>query len=316
MMAARRLKGDGSIYFEADRNRWVGTVDLPDDGTGERRRTKVTGRTKTEVRERLRARQQLVEQSVPSGAGDLTVEALLRRWIDEVLPSRSSVSPNTVASYRWAVERHLIPRLGKKRLRALTPDHVERVLRRLADDGMARHTLVRIRSVLGMAIKWAQRRDLVARNVAELADIPANAARPKGGRSLTVEEARQLLETASEDRLGPLVTVSLMLGLRPGEVTGLRWIDVDLDAAIVHVRQARKREMGEDGIETLTFGRPKTPKSVRSIEVPSPVVSSLRRQQTVQDIEPVRGGRSTGSCSRRPSVHRSGPTTSVATLAS
>lgn len=282
-MAQRRGHGEGSIFFEEARSRWVGTVDLGNDGTGKRRRAKGTGRTKTEVRDKLRALQHQAGAGLPVGDGSLTFGAYLDRWLAEVLPARAKVkSSNTVDNYRWAVERHLRPALGAERLRSLSPEDVEGLLRRLAEDGMARNSVMRVRSVAVMALKHAQRRDLVARNAAELAEMPASARAPEEGRSLTVEQAARLLAVAEADPLGPLVVTGLMLGLRPGELCGLRWSDVDLEGRTLHVRQSRKRERGADGREVMRFGEPKTAKSRRSLAMPAPVVAALQRQRALQ----------------------------------
>jgi hypothetical protein len=66
-MAQRRGHGDGSIFFEHQRQRWVGKLDLQDDGTGKRRRAKVVGRTKTEVRTKLRALRHQIDRGLPLG---------------------------------------------------------------------------------------------------------------------------------------------------------------------------------------------------------------------------------------------------------
>ncbi len=52
----------------------------------------------------------------------------------------------------------------------------------------------------------------------------------------------------------PLVTVGLMLGLRPGELCGLRWTDVDLAEHVITIRQSRKRIADTDGHEKLVLG--------------------------------------------------------------
>ncbi|MBA3267891.1 MAG: site-specific integrase, partial [Acidimicrobiia bacterium] len=101
----------------------------------------------------------------------------------------------------------------------------------------------------------------------------------------TVEQAGRLLVVAEDDPLGPLVVTGLMLGLRPGELCGLRWADVDLEGRTLHVRQSRKRERGPDGHEILRFGDPKTPKSRRSLAMPAPVVTALQRQRALQARE-------------------------------
>src|SRR5207244_4971449 len=108
--------------------------------------------------------------------------------------------------------------------------------------------------------------------------------------SLTVEQARALLSAAEGHRLGGLVTVGVMLGLRPGELCGLRWADVDLDAAVLHVRQARKRQRDANGCEVLVFGDPKTRKSARSIDLPRPTGAALRTHSKRQAADRLRAG--------------------------
>lgn len=281
----RRGHGEGALFYEEDRDRWVALVELPPDGSGRRRRRKVTGRTKTDARRKLRRLQRRLEDGLPTGDGSMTLGDFLERWLTDVLPARSQVqAKSTVTNYRWAAS-HAIRGLGRRRLNELSPENVEALLRHLADEGMARNSVMRVRSVLIMALKHAQRRDLVARNVAELSEMPTSARDPRSGRSLTPEQARHLLDVAAQDRLGGLVTVGLMLGLRPGELCGLRWEDVNLDAGVLAVTQSRKRTTDDDGREALVLGAPKTRKSRRALLLPRPVVDALRQHERHQRDE-------------------------------
>lgn len=204
----RRGHGEGALFYEEDRDRWVALLELPPDGTGRRRRRKVTGRTKTEARRKMRQLQRRLEDGLPTGDGSMTLGDFLERWLVEVLPARSRVqAKSTVTNYRWAAG-HAIRGLGRRRLNELTPENVEALLRHLAEKGMARNSVMRVRSVLVMALKHAQRRDIVARNVAELSEMPTSARDPRSGRSLSPAQARQLLDAARDDRLGGLVTVA------------------------------------------------------------------------------------------------------------
>ncbi len=121
-----------------------------------------------------------------------------------------------------------------------------------------------------LALTHAERRGLVARNVAKLSEMPAGARAVAEGRSLTEDEARRLFAAAAGDRLEALVYVGLMLGLRPGELGGLLWADVDLDKATVQVRRSLKNEP-----TGLRLGDPKTRRSFRGLDLPAPVVRSL-----------------------------------------
>jgi integrase len=287
-VAKRRSRGEGSVFYAETRRRWVAIVDLPDGALG-RRRSKVTARTKSGVLAKLKALRTEVDAGRQSD-GSLTFGQLLDRWLADAVPARTTVkSPNTIDNYRWTVERHLKPALGSKRLRALRPEDIESLLRKLASDGLTRNTISRIRSHASMALRWAQRRDLVARNVAELAELPATAKPPSEGSSLTVAEAERLLALAREAATGPLVIVGLMLGLRPGELCGLRWDDVDWQAGTLSVRHARKHER-VDGKETLRLGEPKTRKSVRTLAMPTPVRDALQRQRALQERDRKRAG--------------------------
>ena len=282
---SRRGHGEGALFYEEDRDRWVALLELPPDGSGRRRRRKVTGRTKTDARRKLRQLQRRLEDGLPTGDGSVTLGDFLEHWLAEVLPARSRVqAKSTVTNYRWAAG-YAIRGLGRRRLNELTPENVEALLRHLADEGMARNSVMRVRSVLVMALKHAQRRDIVVRNVAELSEMPTSARDARSGRSLTPEQARQLLEAARDDRLGGLVTVGLMLGLRPGELCGLRWEDIDLDAGVLCVTQARKRTTDDDGHETLVLGSPKTTKSRRALVLPQPVFHALHVHERRQRAE-------------------------------
>lgn len=108
------------------------------------------------------------------------------------------------------------------------------------------------------------------------------------------ERARAILAGKSAHRYGPLVTVGLMVGLRPGELCGLRWCDLegierdDERAPILHVRQTLKREYDRSEgkpREVLRFGDAKTTKSHRSVGIPAPAVEAFLRQRRLQKLD-------------------------------
>jgi integrase len=271
-MERRRGHGEGTIHQRPD-GRWEARLDV---GwmDGHRQRRSVYGRTRAEVAAKLRKAQGQADRGLPLGDKRLTVADLLRRWLE--LQRTAGKSPNTVANYEWAVRVHLIPALGRIRLSDLSADHVDALLAARARAGASKSTLVRLRSILGMALDHAVRRDLVARNVAALTDPPAGTKKP--GRSLTVDEAMKLLRHAEGDRLAAAYMAQLMVGLRPGEVLGLTWDDVDLDRAHLRVRQALKLENGK----RLFLGPLKTKASRRTLALPVPVVEALRAHRRRQ----------------------------------
>ena len=148
--------------------------------------------------------------------------------------------------YRQHIDRHVLPTLGRIPLVKLTPQHVQHLLKTLADTGLSPRTIAYARAVLRAALQQAQKWGLVGRNVAQLVDPPRLTRHEF--QVLTPEEARRFLEKARDDRLGALYTVALSLGLRLGEALGLRWADVDLDNNTLQVRQALQRFGGDSTI--------------------------------------------------------------------
>ncbi|MBO0692382.1 MAG: site-specific integrase [Acidimicrobiaceae bacterium] len=90
--------------------------------------------------------------------------------------------------------------------------------------------------------------------------------------ALTDAEHAAVLEAAEGHRLEALFRVALGTGLREGEICGLRWSDVDLDAGTLSVRQTVQRETGAG----LVMDRPKTAASRRTIPLSASVLDVLR----------------------------------------
>src|SRR5262249_23666658 len=84
-----------------------------------------------------------------------------------------------------------------------------------------------VHAVLRNALAHALREELVLRNVAML--VTAKAPRYKVGKGLTVDQVRALLQAAEGHGVHPLDVVTATMGLRRGELLGLRWADLDLD---------------------------------------------------------------------------------------
>jgi integrase len=102
---------------------------------------------------------------------------------------------------------------------------------------------------------------------------------------LTLEQAKRFLEAARGERLEALYATVLMLGLRRGEILGLRWEDIDLDARTLRVAQALQRADGR-----LRIVEPKSDRSRRVLALPESVVASLRGHRVRQLEERLAAG--------------------------
>ncbi len=271
----RRAVGEGSIYFDADKDRWVGALVI------EGRRRKVIARTKTEARQRLDAlRREVDAGTTAAGHGNITIGEILTTWERRALGART-MSPSTRDGYRWAIER-LSAEIGSRRARALTVEQLEQTWDTLANE-LGRSSLIKLRSVLGQALDFAMRRGTVTRNVAKIAELSPEAKRTKRRRALDADEARTLVAALEHERLGPMFIIMTTVGIRPGEAAGLCWDDLDLDAGLMAVRRAVRLENGRPVlVEEL-----KTDRSRRTITLPTIAVDALRRHRHDQITERV-----------------------------
>jgi integrase len=168
--------------------------------------------------------------------------------------------------------------------RRLTADDVHALLDdRAASGRLARSSVGRLRTVLATALDHAARRNPVRRNVARLTNVPAGSSTAR--RSLSPDEAKKLLAAVKEDRLRALVVTGVALGLRPGELLGLSWRDVDLAGGVVHLRQQTQREDNRP-----VLGELKTARSRRSLRCPPVVIEALRERRVLQEEERAAAG--------------------------
>jgi integrase len=270
----------GSIRRRGSTYTWY--ISVPDPVTGERRqRSKGGFRTKRECQEALsealaRQREGTFVRSSSRGLGAFLVD----EWLLAVRPPR--VRPSTWASYRMAVERHIVPALGGVLLQGLTPAHLTAFYRMLLDDGrrdgrggLAPKSVRNIHGVLHAALRDAVRWGYLPRNIAGAADLP---------KGLTPEmhvwSPEQLRAFLDQVRGDPLYAGWLLLattGMRRGEVAGLRWVDVDLDAGRVSPRRPRVVVNYE-----VVVSEPKTAKGRRSLALDPATVAALRQHRTRQ----------------------------------
>jgi hypothetical protein len=220
--ARRRGHGEDAIYFDAAKNRYVGAISLGFGPDGKRIRRKVTGRTKQEVRDKLKAAHAELDRGLHTSATYMVRQAA-DDWLEGGLPGRSE---RTRSIYREAL-MPLLERIGAKPLRELTARDVRAGLETLSGDLSTRYLQI-ARASLARAIRYAEAHDLVGRNVATLVDPPkGQAGRPS--RSLTLDQSRVLLEAAQESRLYAYVVLSLCVGIRTEEARDLRWDHLDLE---------------------------------------------------------------------------------------
>lgn len=282
-------KYEGSIYPEG--NRYTGALELGFDPNGKRRRLKRKGRTKAEVQDKLREAVKDLEAGIKSSA-NYTVADAVEDWLAKGLKGRDT---NTVTTNRILADKHVIPLIGKTKLKDLRADDVDEWLDGLTGK-LSTRSLQAVHSILKRSIRQAQARDRVVRNVAELVTTPkGRAGRPS--KALTLEQATAVLETAKSSRLHAYVVLSLMTGIRTEEARALQWQHV-----VAWVKDEDVwRPVGTAGFDHERYavyvwrsvrahGDTKTRTSRRTLELPDDAVDALRRLHVRQASERLKAG--------------------------
>jgi integrase len=166
-------------------------------------------------------------------AGKQIVGEYLTRWLADSV--KDTVRQRTYERYESIVRVHLVPTIGGIKLKNLTPAHVRSLYREKLDSGLAPRTVQYIHRTLSKALKQAVSDGLIPRNAAGSVKPPQP--RTEEIRPLDREQARAFLEAISGDRLEALYVVAITAGLRAGELLGLKWEDVDLEAGMLQVRR-------------------------------------------------------------------------------
>jgi integrase len=274
-VAKKNANGEGTIYPRKDKNGkitsyrgsyWVHTPN------GQQRRY-VSGKTRQEAAKKLRKVLHDVDEGFVFDAGPLTVEEFLNMWLRDSV--RGSVRLSTYQRYESKVRCHLIPTLGRLKLKSLTPAHVQRLYRDRLDAKLSPSSVRKLHNILHRALSQAVKWRLVPRNVTDATDPPKEI--NKEVNPLSAEEASRLLEAVRGERLEALYTLAVHTGMRQGELLALKWDDVDLERSIIYVRRTLTKDRGK-----LRFGEPKSKKGRRRIDLTKGAVESLRRHLSRQ----------------------------------
>ena len=186
-------------------------------------------------------------------------------------------------NYGQIIRRNINPYLGNKRLTDLSPLDIKRWHGKLLDTGRQDGKPLAVASVklahriLRRALADAVRWNLIVNNPAAATRVPKG--EPKEMAVWSADEARRFLDAIAEERLVGLWTMALHTGLRRGELAGLRWRDVDLDAGTLTVAQQRTTAN-----YTVVITTPKA-KSQRQLLLAPATVVALRSHLTRQRQE-------------------------------
>lgn len=284
MPKKKRGAGEGSISQRPD-GRWMAQMTIGRKADGKPRRLTFYGKTRREAADKLTAALGDARKGTLVEPNQMTVAQWLTIWLEEYKKNR--IKPTTWDSYEVQVRRHLITALGGMRLKDLRAEHLQRLYNEKLSAGLKPRSVRYIHHVIHSALDQAVKNQLVASNVGEAVELPAD--KRFEIKPLSLEETKQLLASTKEDRLYPAILLEFSTGLRRGELLALRWSDVDFKQGVLRVNRVLVR-ISNRGPEAqtktqLTFQEPKTAASRRSVPIPDHALAELKRHKTRQRRE-------------------------------
>lgn len=294
----RRRRAHGYTTYKRKDGRWGWAVTIGVNAKGNPQR--VQGVCKTETLAQTAAIEVLGKHRQglePQTGRDKTVEVYLNEWLE--LYIRPHREPKTVKYYEGMIKHHLAPAIGRIGLRKLTAANVQKMLNDSAkpftikvkkkdEDGKfievevvkkrSAETIRGIRATLRSGLGQAYKDGLIAQNPATRVNTP------KGERKdrdyLKPDEINTLFERAKGHPLERLILVALLTGMRVGELTGLTWENVDLDAKTLKVRAQLQRIEG-----TLQLKRLKSDNANRTLYIAPTAETAFKDQRAEQMIQ-------------------------------
>jgi integrase len=205
----------------------------------------------------------------------MTLGEWLQEWLEAAIKPKRLRSYET---YKSVIKNHLNPKLGQFRLCELRATHLQQYYN---EAKLSPSTLEQHHAILHSALKAAERQDLVPRNVASLVVGKPRAAENQENvlqHCWEPEEAHKFLEKAKAAGTQPAAfyTLALETGMRKAELCGLKWSDLDLEAATLAV----VRQLVKPGHEPI-FGPPKNGQA-RTVYLSPQVLALLRKHKATQ----------------------------------
>ena len=283
----RRGSGDRKVFFDSNRNLFIGQLSHTDPDTGKRSRPKVYGKTEKEARTKMRALERKIEEGMNPGRSNVhTVASWVQHYFDNYRKT-SNLAIKTIEAEEMWVRVHIIPGLGHIKLAKLSTDTIQAFYRscmeRSEDQGgpLSPLSVRHIHGVLKRSLQKAVELKHIHQNPTNNVELPKKDELPL--RSMTREQLAKFLEVATQQKFRYLTAIMLAVitGLRRSEVFGLRWEDIDIVNHVVRVRQVLLTTT--QGLRIVT--RTKTKESRSAVGIPAKLSELLTRHKALQDEE-------------------------------
>lgn len=256
----------GSITQRGDKYRVC--FDYGVDRSGKRIRKYRTFDTKRDATRAFNEHKVKMDKGTQVLPSEYTFAQWLDYWYkDIILPQ---IEETTAYGYRGMIENYLKPQLGEIRLQKLTARDIQQYYTWLmGEKELSPNTVIKHHNLLTNTLNAAERQEYITKNPMRAVSPPKK--RQREAKFYTPEQLGTLLDKAVGTRLELPVYICAYLGLRRGELCGLRWSDIDLEHQTITIENTRT-QAGKKEIEKGT----KTASSTRTLYLPDTLCDMLK----------------------------------------
>jgi len=264
-------------------------ISLGKKANGKRRRTQKSFKTLAEAK---RGRVQMLKAQQEGRLTEVrndTVYTYGLWWAREVKPQH--IRETTAADYEDRLRRYVFPFLGSIRMVDLKTEHIITWMNELKRSGKSANTINGARRVLTGMCKYAARTSVIPFNPVSATDSMKRQVSEKSQVREPwnqIEMNQVLRAVVGNSKLDCFLHLMMHTGMRPGEVLGLRWQDIDESSSSLSVtgtlKQARRITPSGQGVVRMERNEPKTFASRRPITLSPELIQALDRQKMYESL--------------------------------
>ena len=215
---------------------------------------------------------------------------------DRYINSKRNLRKSTKSNYIYMYDHYVRKTIGKKKIASIKYTDIIYFYKGLLDEsGLAVNTVDGLNTVLCPTFELAVKDDIIRKNPTKgaMAELKRNQEETAAKRqSLTLPEQKRFLESLDRPenlRWRPLFVVLLGTGGRIGEITGLRWSDVDMEERTISINHTLSyfEDRTGDGHHKFVISKPKTAAGIRIIPMLDSVYEALQEEKRYQKMTSV-----------------------------
>lgn len=212
-----------------------------------------------------------------------TVQEWLNYWLDGLM--RKKIKLSTYSSYRLRIDKYINPFLGRKQLIQVKSREIEEFVNYLTNLNLSSATVHSIVTVLKSAMNKAFLENYILSNPCNNLSLSTVAMSEIS--ALSLKDQEKIEQIALNEKACSAVILALYTGLRIGEISGLKWSDIDFEKDIIHIKRTLYRISNtvNNRKTEIIMAEPKTKSSKRSIPLAKNLKNYLLDKRKIDTSE-------------------------------